>query len=195
MLRSALSKVAWVGRTASMVFGLALVMALVFGVASMDFGANGDFFKIVRNNVGTAISTLNKSGAGPALSLKIDSGPPLAVNSETRVDKLNADQLDGKDSAGIGVNGLQRVEVESAESSVSSKQATATCPSGKALVGTGFDIFGGKSGNSPDQETDLMMDFVIPGSTSVTVAAYEDEATSASWSVKAIAICATAGTP
>jgi hypothetical protein len=40
-----------------------------------------------------------------------------------------------------------------------------------------------------------MMDFVIPGSSSVTVAAYEDEATSASWSVKAIAICATAGTP
>jgi hypothetical protein len=44
MLRTAASKVAWVGRTASMVFGLALVLALVFGVASMALGANGKPF-------------------------------------------------------------------------------------------------------------------------------------------------------
>lgn len=44
MLRSAASKVAWVGRTASMVFGLALVLALIFGVASMAAGATrGNF--------------------------------------------------------------------------------------------------------------------------------------------------------
>ena len=43
MVRNALSKVAWVGRTASMVFGLALVLALVFGVAAMAFGANEAF--------------------------------------------------------------------------------------------------------------------------------------------------------
>jgi hypothetical protein len=103
--------------------------------------------------------------------------------------------VDGQDVAQIGVNGLQRVEEQSAENSVSSKQATASCPSGKVLVGTGFDIFGAKSGTSPNQETDVMIDFVIPGSTSVTAAAYEDEPTSANWSVKAIAICATAGTP
>jgi hypothetical protein len=41
MLRTAASKVAWAGRTASMVFGLALVLALLFGVASMALGANG----------------------------------------------------------------------------------------------------------------------------------------------------------
>ena len=35
MLRNTASKVAWVGRTASMVFGLALVMALVFGAVSV----------------------------------------------------------------------------------------------------------------------------------------------------------------
>jgi hypothetical protein len=119
----------------------------------------------------------------------------MSVNSSTRVKSLNADQLDGKHVTRIGVNGLQRVEVESAENSVSSKQATATCQSGKVLLGTGFDIFGGKSGDSPNQETDVVMDFVIPGSTSVIAAAYEDEPTSANWSVKAIAICATAGTP
>jgi hypothetical protein len=35
MLRSAASKAMWLGRTAAAVFGLALVLALVFGVATM----------------------------------------------------------------------------------------------------------------------------------------------------------------
>jgi hypothetical protein len=77
MLRSVASKVAWVGRTASMVFGLALVLALVLGVASMALGADGDFFKVGRANLASAVSTLTRSGEGPALSLKVDSGPPL----------------------------------------------------------------------------------------------------------------------
>ena len=89
------------------------------------------------------------------------------------------------------MSGRTQVEVESAENSIFPKQATATCPAGKQLVGTGSDIFGGKVGSSPDQQTDVVMDFVIPGSTSVVAAAYEDEATAANWSVKAIAICAT----
>jgi len=41
VLRNVASKVAWVGRTASMVFGLALVLALLFGVATMALGATG----------------------------------------------------------------------------------------------------------------------------------------------------------
>ena len=102
MVRNALSKVAWVGRTASMVFGLALVLALVFGVAAMAFGANGNVFQVGRSNLASAISTLTKSGAGPALSLKVGSGAPLAVNSSARVTKLNADKLDGTDSKTFG---------------------------------------------------------------------------------------------
>jgi hypothetical protein len=194
-MRTAARTVMWVGRATVFLVGLSVILALLFGVASTASGANGKPFLLGKKNVATAVSTLLKRGAGPALSLKVGSGPPLAVNSSETVTKLNADKIDGQDVTQIGVNGLQRVEVESAENSVSSKQATAPCPSGKVLVGTGFDIFGGKSGASPDQQTDVMMDFVIPGSTSVTAAAYEDQATSANWSVKAIAICATAGTP
>jgi hypothetical protein len=81
-------KVIWMGRTTS----------TVFGVASAAFGANGDFFTVGRNNLAGVISMLTKSGAGPALRLKVDSGPPLAVNSETKVDKLNADKLDDQDA-------------------------------------------------------------------------------------------------
>jgi hypothetical protein len=105
MFRSALSKVAWVGRTASMVFGLALVMALILGAATMAFGANGDFFKIGKTNLASAVSVLTKSGAGPALSLKVDRGAPLAVNSDAKVGKLNADELDGLDSARLAGTG------------------------------------------------------------------------------------------
>jgi hypothetical protein len=36
------------------------------------------------------------------------------------------------------------------------------------------------------------MDFVIPGSASVTVSAYEESLTGAEWRVTATAICATA---
>jgi hypothetical protein len=128
-----------------------------------------------------------------ALSLKVQAGEaPMRVNSDAKVANLNADEVDGKEASEIGVNGLQRVEASSAENSVSPKQVTASCPSGKTLVGTGFDIFGGKSGSSPNAQTDVVMDFVIPGSASVTVAAYEESLTSARWRVTATAICATA---
>jgi hypothetical protein len=99
MLRSAARKAAWVGRTVSMVFGLALVLALVLGVAAAAFGANGDFFKVGRANLASAVSTLTKSGTGPALKLQVDSGAPMAVNSSTKVANLNADKLDGSDSS------------------------------------------------------------------------------------------------
>ena len=212
MLRSAASKVMWIGRATVFMVGLSVILAVVFGVASMALGANGNPLILGQGNVATAITSLggpvgvdgpmlritnnNPDTDDTALSLNVGRREaPMTVSSAAKVTNLNADRLDGKHLTQIGVNGLQRVEVESAENSVSSKQTTASCPSGKVLVGTGFDIFGGKSGTSPNQETEVMMDFVIPGGSSVTAAAYEDEATGADWSVKAIAICATAGTP
>jgi hypothetical protein len=44
VLRSAVSQMLWVGWIASALFGLALVFGLVFGAASMAFGANGGKF-------------------------------------------------------------------------------------------------------------------------------------------------------
>jgi hypothetical protein len=41
-MRSAASKAMWVGRATVSVVGLAVIMALVLGVASAAFGANGD---------------------------------------------------------------------------------------------------------------------------------------------------------
>ena len=81
-------------------FGLALVLALIFEVATAAFGANGDFLKLGKSNTASKVSKLIKQGAGPALDLQVNSGAPLKVNSETKVDKLNADKVDGLDYIG-----------------------------------------------------------------------------------------------
>ena len=195
-MRTLVGKVMWVGRAAIFLVGLSVILALIFGVASTALGANGNPFLLGRKNVATSVSTLLKKGAGPALRLSVGSGPPLAVNTSAKVTNLNADRIDDQDVTQIGVNGLQRIEVESPSNNTSPKQITASCPDGKVLVGTGFDIFGGKRNlNTGNAKTDIVIDFVIPGSTSVTVAAYEEEEPLEDWSVKAIAICAVAGTP
>jgi hypothetical protein len=198
MMRTAASKVMWIGKATIFLVGLSVILALIFGVASTAFSANGNPFLLGKKNVATTVSTLLRKGVGPALKLEVASGqPPLAANAAAgKATNLNADKLDGQDVTQIGVNGLQRVEVESLSNNTSPKQITASCPAGKVLVGTGFDIFGGKRNlNTGNAKTDIVIDFVIPGSTFVTVAAYEEEEPLEDWSVKAIAICATAGTP
>lgn len=105
MIRSAASKVMWVGRATVFLVGLAVILALVVGVASTAFGANGNPFLLGKNNVATAVSTLVKRGAGPALKLQVGSGPPLAVNSSKKVANLNADRLDSLDSPSFAGSG------------------------------------------------------------------------------------------
>ena len=192
MLRNAASKVMWVGRATVFVVGLAVIVALVLGAATAAFGANGDVFRIGQSNFASAVSVLDKSGAGPALRLLVDSGPPLAVNSQGKVANLNADRLDGKHATQIGVNGLQEVVVVSALNSDSPKSAQASCPAGKRVVGTGYDIFGGKSGAPPNEVTDVVVDEIQAFSTFVEVLAFEEEPSSSNWSVTVSAICARA---
>ncbi len=121
MFRSVAAKVAWVGRTAAMVFGLALVLGLVFGVASVALGANGGNFILGKKNVATALTRLtgnvngaamqitnNNAGANDtALDLSVQPGEaPMKVNSGTKVANLNADTLDGVDSTEIDAKKL-----------------------------------------------------------------------------------------
>jgi hypothetical protein len=108
-----------VGRTASMVFGLALVLALIFGVASVALSATGGNFILGQSNSASNQSSLvaqvvdttksallvRNSGAGAALTLKVGNQtstpeskttPPMKVDSQALVGNLNADELDGK---------------------------------------------------------------------------------------------------
>ena len=114
MLRTVASKVAWVGRTASMVFGLALVMALVLGATSVALAGNLDPLKIgsIKNVAtkttqlvgkvasGSAFAVNNPSG-GSALGLQVNAGQaPMTVNAEAgKATNLDADKLDGKDAS------------------------------------------------------------------------------------------------
>ena len=100
MLRSVASKVAWVGRTAAMVFGLALVLALVFGVTTTALSATGGNFLLGKRNLADAVSTLIKQGPGPALRLVVeDNQPPMRVNASAgKATNLNADKVDGQDA-------------------------------------------------------------------------------------------------
>ncbi len=99
VIKSTASKVMWVGKATVFLVGLAVILALVFGVASRALGADGDFFKVGKSNLAASVSKLVKSGAGPALRLEVDSGPPLSVNSSAKVTNLNADKVDGKNAA------------------------------------------------------------------------------------------------
>ncbi len=60
---SAASKVMWVGRATVFMLGLAVIVGLVVGLASMALGADADF-KIGRLNEAASTSTLNKRVGG-----------------------------------------------------------------------------------------------------------------------------------
>lgn len=120
---------AWrIGRATALALGVAVMLALVVGLASTAFGANGDAWKLGKGNVATRVTALagnlgvngpmvrlinNNAGADDtALELRVGSGEaPMRVNSTTKVESLNADLLDGQDSSqfvGSGTNTFVR---------------------------------------------------------------------------------------
>ena len=170
MIRSITSKAAWVGRTASMVFGLALVMALVIGAASTAWSATGGNFILGKGNAATAITKLAGAAGvdGPmlklvnndadpddtALGLKVQAGEaPMRVNSGTKVANLNADTVDGRDSAAFwqGNTYTSSKLVSGSSDGTTVDPATSaehTCDSGDRLLsggyfmdGTGFEVY------------------------------------------------------
>ena len=148
-------KVAWVGRTASTVFGLALVMALVIGVTSVAFGANGQNFVLGSvNNAATAITRLTgdvdgsalrvvNSNAGvddTAVDLRVqDREAPMKVNSDAKVTDLNADELDGK-SSGLFWGGKTYDKEATFDNSTSAETfANVVCDGGDSAIGGGYE--------------------------------------------------------
>lgn len=99
-----------------------------------------------------------------------------------------------------GLNGLEIQQSSSGAGSDSAKTAIATCPAGKRVIGTGYDVVGGKTAGTlfPNEEIDVIVDQVVPvfnglfNLWQVHVQAFEDQPTSASWSVIAYAFCANA---
>ena len=121
--------------------GLAVILAVILGVASMAFARDGQSFILGDRNVAQSVSTLVKQGAGPALDLRVSSGAPLRVNSANKVANLNADQLDGKDQRAFAdVNELDAATVISRWSTLPT-QGTYTSEGGTLVIsaaGSGF---------------------------------------------------------
>jgi hypothetical protein len=100
MARTIFSGAWWIGRVTALTVGLAVMLALLVGVASAAFGANGDPWLLGRGNVATAITKLggalgvngpmlqlinnNADANDTALDLQVQSGEaPMTVNSST----------------------------------------------------------------------------------------------------------------
>jgi Collagen triple helix repeat (20 copies) len=84
-----------------------------------------------------------------------------------------------------GVSGLVRVTAASAFDTVNGKSATATCPTGKRVVGSGAEISGAIGA--------VVIDDLTPSAnlTSVFATGYQVPGTSAtSWSINTYALCA-----
>jgi hypothetical protein len=115
MSRSTLSKVMSVGRATVLVVGIATIVAVFLGVASMAFAGNGDPWILGQPNSATTTTLAGVGGAdGPmlrltnndsgsddtALDLKVQPNePPMTINSQIKVTDLNADRLDGQNAS------------------------------------------------------------------------------------------------
>jgi hypothetical protein len=114
MLKSATSKVMWLGRATVFVVGLAVILALTVGVVSTALAGSGvgATFNLGKTNTVGAISKLVGSVAGPslmidnnstnsaatALDLQVEAGKaPMKVNSAAKVANLTSDKVDGVD--------------------------------------------------------------------------------------------------
>ena len=121
MLRSAASKVMWVGRATIFLVGLAVVLFLMLAIVAQAADARVPSLKKgvenTVNSVTTLVGTLtdpilrlNNKGTGPALDLKVEPGnAPMTVNSSTQVSNLNADLLDGRSASSFVANSTYRL--------------------------------------------------------------------------------------
>ena len=121
----------------------------------------------------TRLQALPPSGTFAVTATEADDGAPGAW------------RLHGYALCAPAPAGLEYVSFSTPADSGSAKVATATCPAGKKVVGTGVRLLGDAG--------QVVVDDVVPspGLTSVSVAAYEDGTGYAgNWSLRAYATCA-----
>ena len=179
MVKTIFSGAWWIGRVTALTVVLAVMLALVVGVASAAFGANGNPWLLGRSNVATAITKLggtlgvngpmlqlinnNADANDTALDLQVQAGEaPMTVNSSTKVNNLNADKLDGLDYTFFARTGTYRTEsvpTTGLQLGDGTFKDVAWCDQGDILLS------GGPA--NIDKETDLLESFpsnpVTPG--------------------------------
>lgn len=142
--------------------GLAIMLALVFGVATTALGANGNPFLLGKGNLATALTKLTgnvngsamqvvNSNAGAddtALSLNVQTGEaPMRVNSDTRVANLNAASAGRADSAARADTATDAQNANTLDNKDSTEflGKTETAADSEKLDGMDSDAFAGAS--------------------------------------------------
>jgi hypothetical protein len=137
MLANTIKNVTWMARTTTTIVGLAIMLALVMGVATTALAGTGigATFNLGKDNSVNAVSRLVGSVAGPsvqidnnstgtgatALDLQVEPGKdPLKVNSSAEVENLNVDQVDGQSASEF----LERSEAASNSNLLDGKDST-----------------------------------------------------------------------
>jgi hypothetical protein len=159
--------------------------ATAFSSANKSFTASCPAGK---NLVGVGADIGHGGGAGQVVMRAVTPNATLTAMTASAVEDENGTTATWSlGSTAICADpppGLERIAAQSATNSIN-KAVTATCPSGKRLLGAGGDIVG-----APGQ---VEMDDIIPNSalTSVSVRGLEDQnGATANWRVGAYAICA-----
>jgi hypothetical protein len=154
-----IQKVLWLGRGTATLMGLAMLLAITVGLASTALAGTGvgARFDLGKANTVDRISQLvgstdnallridndSKGADATALDLRTDpKKPPMKVDSFTKVERLNADLLDGQsadqflplggkafDSAGSTVSSLPRSALTGTRTSAGLAPSTPSRPS------------------------------------------------------------------
>jgi hypothetical protein len=115
-------------------FGGAIALAAVAGTAH---AATGSPFLLGRPNTAKSLTGLHNR-AGTALSLTSKPGfAPLKVSDRTKVERLNADLVDGIDSADLALRAGRTGLVVGSAADIDGFANTARCPEGSVATGGG----------------------------------------------------------
>ena len=165
MLRSAAGKVMWVGRATVFLVGLAVILALMFGVATVALAGTGvgATFNLGKTNTVNAISKLvgstassmlvvDNNGTGSALSLEVGSGQaPLTVNASAgKATNLNADRIDDREASSFADATHQHSGADISSGTVAEARIDATIARDGEVVPTVKDNDGSSSGLDAD---------------------------------------------
>ncbi|HET9518560.1 MAG TPA: hypothetical protein VFO77_12630 [Actinoplanes sp.] len=146
-----------------------------------------------KNLIGTGYQINGATGEAVVDNL-LPNGSATTAPTAVTVAAYEADSFAGNWSVTVyatcadPIAGLVRVSASSASNSNDFRSATATCPTGKTMVGTGYQINGATGEATVDELRPNGSTTSAP--TSVTVGVYEGDSFAGNWSVSAFAICA-----
>ena len=182
--------------------------AFALSVIALFVALGGTSYVVVKNSIGTKEVRNNSLRSadirnGQVRSKDVGNGSLLARDMKAGqlprgpIGPRGIQGVPGKNgTAGApGAVGLERVVASSPNNSQSGKDATASCPAGKRVIGTAGSLTGEASGDFPNQIQDVLISDIVPSANLkfVTVRGHEVHATAASWQVRAFAICANVG--